>query len=414
MGLCMGEARDEGRWKSPRWGSGTTIALSTIATLSLLPSLAEAAAVVWGEWHGYTGRALRDGLDFWAGGFLALHHRVNVVFDPKQYESFLTGLYGGLPPHIWSYPPNYLLIASAFGWLAPWHAVLAFDFASLVLLVVVLRFAGLGWWLVMAVALSPASFENLLEGQNAALVTALIGGGILLLPKRPRLGGALVGLASIKPQLGVPLPFYLLRRSPLGFAYAVLAAIALALLSLFLFGFGSWVAFWRVTRPAMTAVLLSGHPKDFAGGLISVFAAVRFLGVPAALAIQGVVSLSLAALAALTTNPVVVLILAAIASPYLHGYDLLGVALAVGLLVEERLATGFMAGEAVLLFVAWAGPGILAWLPFFAPLAPVVLILLLAIAGRRGRRVSEWGARLRPTGRSAPSGIRQRSTGSGA
>ena len=45
------------------------------------------------------------------------------------------------------------------------------------------------------------------------------------------------------------------------------------------------------------------------------------------------------------------LILGALASPYLHDYDLLGVALAVALLVQDRLrASGFAPGETVLFF----------------------------------------------------------------
>ena len=77
------------------------------------------------------GKALRDGLDFWAGGFLALHGHLAVLFDHAAYQSFLAGRYGHLPYHLWSYPPSYLLVASGFGWLSPWHAVLAFDLCSL-------------------------------------------------------------------------------------------------------------------------------------------------------------------------------------------------------------------------------------------------------------------------------------------
>ncbi len=298
---------------------------------------------------------------------------------------FLAGLYGKLPVHLWSYPPNYLLVAAGFGWLPAWPAVLAFDAVSMALLVAVLRLAGQGWWLVAAVAASPASLENMLEHQNAALLTGLIGGGLLLLPTRPRLGGVLIGLASIKPQLGLVLPLFLLRRAPMAFGFAVLAAVGLAGLSVLVFGAGVWGAFWHVTRPAMNAVLLTGRPPEFAGGLISVFAVARPLGVDAALVVQGVVTLAAVGLAAWTRRPAVVLILAALASPYLHDYDLLGVTLAVALLLRERLAAGFYPGEPVLFFLAWFGPGALPWAPEFAHATPLVLVLLLASAMARGR-----------------------------
>jgi hypothetical protein len=362
------------------------LALVLLLILCVVPSFYEGVAVAWGQMHGMAGKALRDGLDFWAGGFLGAHGQVPVLFDTTAYNGFLRGLYGvKLPFHMWSYPPNYLLLAGMFGFLAPWHAVLAFDVGSLLLLVWVLRLSGQGWGLIAAVALSPVSFENFLEGQNAALLTALIGGGLLVLPRWPRLGGVLVGLASIKPQLGLALPLFLWWRSRAAFAYAALAAVMLAAVSLAVFGAQTWRLFFTVTEPAMSGVLLTGRPPEFAGGLISVFAAVRFLGVYAALLIQGVVTMVTIIVAARTRNPAVVLILTALASPYLHDYDLLGVALAVALMAQSGLKHGFAPGEAVLLFLAWFGPGMLPWQPQFAHLTPVVLVLLLASASRYGR-----------------------------
>ena len=356
-----------------------------IALAAILPSLAEAYAVIWGAAQGFTGRALRDGLDFWAGGFLVLHHQVSMVFDPVAYQAFLSGAFSKLPTHMWSYPPNYLLLTTAFDWLPPWPAILTFDLTSLVFLIVILRLAQLPWLLVLAVATSPVALENILEGQNAALMTALIGGGLLLIDSRPRLAGILIGLATIKPQLGLVLPLNLLRRSRLGFCAASLAALALAALSLITFGPAAWSGFWHVTRPAMNNVLLTGQPPAFAGGLISVFAACRHLGVAQALAIQAIVSAAAILLAARTKNPAVLLILTALASPYLHDYDLLGVTLAVALLMQDRMKNGFAPGEPLLFCLAWAGPGAMPWLPQIAHVTPLILLLLLATAMRRDR-----------------------------
>lgn len=356
-----------------------------LALLCLLPGLLEAYAVTWGARQGFTGRALRDGLDLWSGGFLCLHGKAGVVFDPAAYRHFVTFRFGaGLPVHMWSYPPTYLLLAAGFGWLPPWPAVLSFDALTLLLLVFVLRFARQPWPLVLAVAFSPAALENLLEGQNAALMTALTGGGTLLAASRPRLAGALIGLATLKPQLGLPLPLFLLRYRP-AFISACAAALALALAAWLAIGPAAFAAFWHVTRPAMTNVLLTGKPAAFAAGLVSVFAAFRPLGVPAALAIQAAFSAAALCLAARTKNPAALLILCALASPYLHDYDLLGTTLAAALLLRDRLANGFAPGEALLFFLAWAGPGALPWLPQFAHAAPLILVLLLATAMRRDR-----------------------------
>ncbi len=68
--------------------------LALIVAFCTLPSLGEGFAILWGEHKGYTGKALRDGLDFWAGGFLYLHRQLSVLFDHEAYQSFLQGMYG--------------------------------------------------------------------------------------------------------------------------------------------------------------------------------------------------------------------------------------------------------------------------------------------------------------------------------
>ena len=155
-----------------------------------------------------------------------------------------------------------------------------------------LRLSRQSGWLIAAVLASPAALENLLEHQNAALLTALIGGGLLLLPSRPRLGGVLIGLATMKPQLGLVLPLFLLRRAPIAVAYAALSAVALAAASLLAFGPAAWTGFLHVTSPLMSNVLLTGKPPEFAGGLINVFALARPLGVHTALILQALVTLA--------------------------------------------------------------------------------------------------------------------------
>jgi alpha-1,2-mannosyltransferase len=364
--------------------TSTRIKLIAAILVCAVPSCFEAYAIAWGQMHGHHGKALRDGLDFWAGGFLALNGHLPMLFDPLAYQGFLAGLYGKLPYHLWSYPPNYLLLASAFDWLSPWRAVFAFDAFSLLALALALRLAGKSWWLIAAVLASPASLESVLEHQNGALMTALIGGGVLLLAAKPRLAGVLIGLASIKPQLGIVLPLYLLRRAPVAVLYAALSAVLLAAASLWVFGPAAWFGFLHFTSPAMSNVLLTGKPPEFAGGLISIFATFRFLGVHPALIIQGLVTVAAVLVACRVKSAPSILLLVALASPYLHAYDLVGAALAVALLTERRLVTGFAPGEAVLFFLVWFGPGLLPWAPQFAHAMPVLLLLLLASAARSG------------------------------
>ena len=52
--------------------------------------------------------------------------------------------------------------------------------------------------------------------------------------------------------------------------------------------------------------------------------------------------------------------------------------------MQNRLVTGFAPGEPILFFLAWFGPGLLPWSPQFAHATPLILLLLLASAARRG------------------------------
>ena len=54
----------------------------------------------------------------------------------------------------------------------------------------------------------------------------------------------------MKPQLGLVLPLFLLRRAPIAVAYAALSAVALAAASLLAFGPAAWAGFLHVTSPA--------------------------------------------------------------------------------------------------------------------------------------------------------------------
>jgi alpha-1,2-mannosyltransferase len=116
----------------------------------------------------------------------------------------------------------------------------------------------------------------------------------------------LIGLATIKPQLGLVLPLVLFRRAPIA-ASPMLPAGGLGTpgrrRALPPSARSAWEGFLHFTSPAMSNVLLTGQPPDFAGGLISVFALARPLGVHPALIIQGIVTLA-AILAAIQARSV--------------------------------------------------------------------------------------------------------------
>src|SRR3546814_15628180 len=78
--------------------------------------------------------------------------------------------------------------------------------------------ASVGWRtdatiLVLALLLAPASYINISGGQNGFLTGALLIGGLRLLGPKPILAGICFGLLTVKPQLGILLPFEIGRAS---------------------------------------------------------------------------------------------------------------------------------------------------------------------------------------------------------
>jgi hypothetical protein len=88
---------------------------------------------------------------------------------------------------------------------------------------------------------APATIITLAFGQTGFLSAALIVGGFRLAAARPVLSGALFGLASVKPQLGVLIPVALISaRLWRTFAGASVTILILVIASSMIFGWSMW------------------------------------------------------------------------------------------------------------------------------------------------------------------------------
>ena len=56
----------------------------------------------------------------------------------------------------------------------------------------------------------PAVFLNAAHGQNGFLSAALLGGGLLIMDRRPLLAGVCFGAMAFKPHLALAIPFALI------------------------------------------------------------------------------------------------------------------------------------------------------------------------------------------------------------
>jgi hypothetical protein len=143
--------------------------------------------------------------------------------------------------------------------------------------VAVLRPAKLPMRPVLVACLAfPAVFINLLHGQNGFLSAALLGGGLILLRRRPLLAGLCFALLAYKPQFGFLLVPALLAGGYWRAAGAAAAALAvMTLATLAAFGTAPWQEFFA--HLDFTRLVVEQGAAGFAKNE-SPFAAVRLLG----------------------------------------------------------------------------------------------------------------------------------------
>lgn len=221
-----------------------------------------------------------DFTNLWAGTRMALKGNVGYLFDAEAYRRELRLLLSPLLPNQeWSYPPSMLLIGIPFAGLPIFIAYVLWTLGTLFLLLLATKQLDLVWWARLFIVVSPAAIMDAVFGQNGALTTALLLSGLLLAPSRPVIAGILLGLLTVKPQLGVLVPFCLLAA---GNYRAILSAGATALLLVIatglLFGFEVWSLFWTETRPLMTAILEAPFPQGYQMNAVTFFMLARSLG----------------------------------------------------------------------------------------------------------------------------------------
>jgi len=301
-----------------------------------------------------------DFINYWSGGFLALHGRAMEVYSFAGFHAFEQSVAGpATGPYHYSYPPVMLLLTMPFAlvpyvpalfvWLATsWYAF----YRALVLAM------PKGGALLLALA-TPAVLVNAIGGQNGAWTAALLCGGLALIERRPAVAGVLFGLMIYKPQLGLLLPVALIAgRHWRAFASAALTVVALVALTALLFGPEIWLTYSHNLALLRQAILEDG--TGVWNRFVSIFVAARLLGasVETAYAVQAFAGLIACGAVAVVwwraTVPAgiknAVLVLGTcLATPYLQDYDMVFGAMVVAWLMAQPLA--LYGSERVLLIV---------------------------------------------------------------
>lgn len=192
----------------------------------------------------------------YAASLLLRSHPAEMLYHPATMRAAQTqaahAAYAGITAQqarnvgfsAWQYPPTFILVALPLALLPylpalfAWLALTAIPYLAAMARILPPRLA-----VPMALA-APPTFYNLMYGQTGFLAAGLITLGLLSLKTRPLLAGVFIGLASVKPHLGLLLPFALAAGGHWrSFAAAAATVIALIAASIASFGLEPWYAF---------------------------------------------------------------------------------------------------------------------------------------------------------------------------
>ncbi|MET0370999.1 MAG: glycosyltransferase family 87 protein [Sphingobium sp.] len=359
------------------------------------------------------------GTDFsnvWTAGWMADHGRAAEAWSWPIHHEVQKAIHHDpkIPFYGWHYPPPFLLIATLLASL-PYVAALAiWQGTTLAMTLALVRRILPGDRDALLVALgAPVVLVCLGHGQNAFLTASLLGGGMLLLDRRPWIAGILLGALVYKPQFAVLIPVLIAARGNWrAFASAGLTVGALCAVTLAIWGWPVWQAFidsLPLTRHIIIEAGATGWEK-----IQSPFSAIRQWGGPIALAyaVQSIVAACAIVVAALVAwrgsmevRGAAALSAALLCTPYVLDYDFVLLGMAIAFLYADMRRRGALPFEPSWLAFAWMAPlfGRTVSAGTHIPINLIAAVAVLYLAGRRAvildamwAPVAQRFARLKP------------------
>ena len=387
--------------------NGEWLTRARVLRIAAIAGLVSLAALIWlfATSNGTLdarGRPL--GTDFsnvWTTGRMALEGRAQDVWSWPDHFEVQRALHRKADVDLfgWHYPPPFLLVAAALAALPYVPALIVWQLATLI------PFAWMMTRLVgkalrrretlLLVLAAPVTLICLTHGHNGFLTALLLGGGLMLLDRKPVVAGLLLGCLIYKPQLGLILPPLLLAsRKWRAIGGATVSAGLLVALTLAIWGWPVWQAFLdslSLTRSVVIEQGSTGWHK-----IMSPFAAMRMWGGGIALAFAVQLAATLAAIAAVVwiswtrKSPELrnALVCAAvlIATPYVLDYDYVVLLPALAFLWLDGERHGFLSWDKSLMALVWIAPLVARQVAEFTylPLGLATAIIVATIAIRRG------------------------------
>ncbi len=341
------------------------------------------------------------GTDFsnvWTAGKMALDGRAAEAWTWAEHFQVQRELHhkADVDVYGWHYPPPFLLIASALAALPYLPALIVWQLATVVPFAwMMARLVPRRETLLLTLA-APVTLICLTHGHNGFLTALLLGGGLMLFDKRPLVAGLLFGCLIYKPQFALILPPLLLAsRSWRALAGAFISAALLIALTLAIWGWPVWQAFFDSLAMTRTQVIEQGSTGWHK--IMTPFAAIRMWGggIPAAYAVQ-LVATAAAVLAVVWMSRTQrapelrnALVCAAvlIATPYAFDYDYVVLLPALAFLWLDGDRQGFLPWDKSLMALVWIAPLAARQVAEFTylPLGLATASIVAAIAIRRVR-----------------------------
>ncbi len=327
-----------------------------MALILVFAAEAAATAARLSGWLGVIGpMKLIDYHDFHLVGAMIARSDLDHAYafaDLAERQRAFYGLTSFMP---WTYPPQFDFVVAPLAHLPIGLGYALFTAGTFALYLVTLRRLAPESYLSVVILLAPAFVVVLLCGQNGFLTGALIGAAAHGLAGRRPWAGAPLGLMAIKPHLAIALALYTLMSRRWGAAgLALVIAAFTSALATIAFGFGVWPAFFHGVREAGGFLAHGDYPLT---RMVSAYAFVRSLGLPAAFATAAQVVYAGAAIAAMAIatqrfserQAIGVAALASLMmSPYAYDYDLPVFGVGVAMLLPDLLRYGSRAERATL------------------------------------------------------------------
>jgi len=343
-----------------------------------------------------------------------LHGQISALYDGNRFTAYLNAAFAPFLSQPMSfrpfvYPPSFLLLVLPFGALPFVVSWLSFEAATAALLAASLWFGGdrpdRRLFVLCGALLGPAAAINFAAGENAFLTAGLLVAGLRLVERgRPRSGGLLLGVLTVKPQFALLAPVALIAaRDWRALWWWAAGAVGLAAASAGLFGIGLWrhwldlalAGYWQANATWVQAARVWGT---------SVYASLFAIGLPSSAANAGQAAATLIAgvlccvawRRPLPADRRIAVVLAAtmLAAPHSSVVDFVLLSVAVMLWSADAMQAEIPLAQWTLALALW-----LAMLfnpPLASPpgrLTPLLIVGFIAMAMRVGERAGH-GTRL--------------------